>query len=305
MARRRKQPTLPPVDEIEAGYAENSPVRSPRIQGLTMMAREWNGLRTQATKTDNHHSQQRILKNKINKYIINQYILQGYCLLGYSLSLPELAIYLQEPMNKVLREGFKGQSAQFGSFSNDKGALEEMAGLTRDLSGMALNFLLQDRATLSKQANVLLEAQGGDYKAFVSAETNRALKNLADQPKMLLDLIKTLAGTNQQAITINNQVNANQTETTHNFITTETAAEMIAEKSMASDVTDRNRVLTEYYTNQEALPNIDPLSQGTETTDKTGRSVSEYRNMQIEVDNHLAKREKDGHIEILPTDPND
>ena len=89
---------------------------------------------------------------------------------------------------------------------------------------------LATQQAVREQVTLLLAAQNGQYKAFVSAETNRAISNAIQSDNTLITLLKAIKPEGNPNIYIQNHASSAIQQVT-NVLTVEKAMELIAKQS--------------------------------------------------------------------------
>lgn len=155
--------------------------RFPRPSGLTILA--------QSLHKAGSAQERSKLKVDILKKVVGDYVNNGFTFMGKSVGITDLAYFTQVTPNRVMKE-ISRYSKTLASIANP----EETQQTLQAMVGLLLQNVITDRGKIQKQADMLVAAQEGGYKAFVSKEANSALKNLIDSNKPLIDLLKTLQG---------------------------------------------------------------------------------------------------------------
>lgn len=108
------------------------------------------------------------------------------------------------------------------------------------------------------QAHMLIASQGGEYRPFISGEVNRAIKNLMDAHKPILDTLKAL----QEKSPANIFINPTDNSQTQNqvFITTTEASKMLTDSPIPTLLTDETLLLGMGESLKD-LPDVNAKSQ--------------------------------------------
>lgn len=191
--------------------------RYPRPSGLTMMGRDFNESLNFEEKTK--------LKTQLVRSLIASYVQNGYTILGKPTTLPELAQFLQVTTKRLLKE-ISRYSATLASISSP----EEIKTTAQAIFGLLLNNAMQDRGQVQNQLNLMLTAQGGVYKPFISSEVNNTLRLLIESNRPMSELLRNmLHSTNIQ---VNTQINNGKVEgeTVKEDFTTHEAIQLLSER---------------------------------------------------------------------------
>lgn len=187
--------------------------RIPRPLGFTYLAQQMHN-------TNNEEEKQEI-KTKLQNKIIDIYVANGMMLNNKTISLPELATYLNMPLKKLLKRVNRGFQA-IGNLFEDGGNKEfARVGIFR-----AFNWALEGKAIAEAQLRILMASQGDEYKPFISGEVNKAIANNTSAIKPLADLLKLMLDSQSQP---NSLLNPVQNNTTNNnlFVTLDAATQML------------------------------------------------------------------------------
>lgn len=156
--------------------------RYPRPYGLTLMARNLQKTKERkGTKSETYQNQ----KKKLREYIIDEYIRNQFYINGTYLSIQKLAQLIKLSIDETqtyLNERIVQRAALMGD--------EVIKGTSRVMAFGLIKKGTEIQAYNEAQVQLLLKAQGGKYKAFISSTTNQAIKNLTDSQKSILDALK-------------------------------------------------------------------------------------------------------------------
>jgi hypothetical protein len=146
------------------------------------------------------------------------------------------------------------------------------------LLASTINTSLATRALVDQQLHILLASQGGEYKAYISGEVNKALKLRLDSDKNIQELTKML--TPAPGIQINN---TNEASVNNNVqhITSHQAVAMLDERLGESilESPEKIKALTDGY-NKKSLPDVTAWGEDTkkaQTIDITPTKHEERR----------------------------
>jgi hypothetical protein len=141
---------------------------------------------------------------------------------------------------------------------------------------------------------MLLRTQNDTFKPFLTAEVNKALKTLAESPKMLVDIYKARIAGQQIGIQIHNHhqaiTNTQNNNITTNLVTIEKVIELAHENSKT--LLDKGNSLAAKY-DVHSMPIISAMDQTGVDNGRAGKAISLIKSQQIDIDNHLSRREKD------------
>lgn len=196
--------------------------RYPRPSGLTLLAKS---LQKASTEKESNRLKGDILKKTVSSYVNN-----GFTFMGKSTNINDIAFFLQVSPNRVMKE-ISRYSKTLASIADPKQTQETLQAMV----GLLLQNAMNDRGKVQKQADMIVAAQKGKYKPFVSKEANAALKNLMESNKPLIELIKLLQGPGGTYIQ-NNVNNSDPTgaEEVQEAITIDSAVALINEKKPGS-----------------------------------------------------------------------
>ncbi len=149
--------------------------RIPRPKGLTLLAQHLK----QQNKPDTNE--------RLKKHIIQSYLLNNFTINNKQYTIDQVAAYLQVPTWYVLKQ-VQRLAGIFMDNVDTKG-IEETA---RAVLGMALKNLLDDRHIALNQVVMLRTEQGEKYVPYLTGELNKAISNLMQSSKGILDLYRAL-----------------------------------------------------------------------------------------------------------------
>lgn len=219
--------------------------RYPRPSGLTLLAKS-----LQKTKSKAEHNR---LKVDILKKTVSSYVNNGFTFMGKTTNINDLAFFIQVTPNRVMME-ISRYSKTLASIADPEQTQQTLQAMV----GLLLQNVITDRGKVQKQADMLVAAQGGTYRAFVSKEANAALKNLLDSNKPLIDLVKLLQGPN--ATYIQNNLNSpDSQEPPEDTITVDEAVAMIDNKnpeSLLESPHEKDKLFLEEGLDKENLPEV-------------------------------------------------
>lgn len=132
-------------------------IRVPRPMGITQMMQQY------------HQTHDLALLDKVRTYLIQQWIISSGVICGRPLDLMQLSQFLGCEA-EFIRNHMKTQLLDTKIWDKDK--QEE---IINSLIGEQIMWALDDRMEVQQQLNLLKQAQGGRYQAFISAEVSKAL----------------------------------------------------------------------------------------------------------------------------------
>lgn len=196
-------------------------------------------------------------------------------------SVNDLALLLNTPVVAVVHQMNKAM-VQLSDLMNDKEGKQFARGL---ISSAALKGL-EIQALTEAQAKLLLAEQGGRYVPFLTTEANKALGNLINAQKPILDIIKLIVEANPNAVKTG--VGPEEPTTNGAYLTTDKAVQMISQNA-ESLLTSENLLAAKEaelmgLPEGERIPNI-------------GAKQSEFIHTQKKAQNTLPEPNPDHHID--------
>lgn len=143
--------------------------RTPRPRGFTFQMM-------------NFHNEQ-LDEDTLHTTIIRYWINNSFTWCQRKMDTAELSQIFNIPNDKILAE-INNYSKNLGGFVDP----EKIKDTYYNLISMAMGFAIEDRAEASEQLNILKAAQGGQYKAFISAEVRQQQNNLMASGKAFMDI---------------------------------------------------------------------------------------------------------------------
>lgn len=178
-------------------------MRIPRPLGLTSLSIQYR-----------QDEDKKILEQMIQAYLTD------YLQQGTEMSLLDVGKFLgisQEEVNRAM--------AKMAENVLERQGINTDRELARDLGKLCLKWALGDRYHIVSQFARLSSSQGDGYKPFVSSEVNKSLDLLLKSTKQMGDLFTQLG---KPSISINNTLTNIQSDAkTTNYLTTETALELL------------------------------------------------------------------------------
>ncbi len=253
--------------------------------GSTIQAMNLAQLKTQENIKDNN-SPYNITKKQYIRYILKQYVSNGYRLNNTPKSIDELSQMLEVSTNYIVGEIGRGARMWFDVRDKEKVTdgvgmmvMKLMEASIRDRGDVEDNLANLKRALVGPNGKAIA------YKAFVSAEYNRALGvNLASQKALLeaTQLLIKLAGLEgpktNPTININNHNEANLNQPT-TYLTTEKAIELLVEEKGHILLPEGQGQILEAEYIDESVPDVNPLTQSGYGSDKSKVNLKATKGM--------------------------
>lgn len=211
--------------------------RIPRPQGLTYLS-----LNYQRGKSEES-------KEQIYKHVVLQYTIQGFRLNKVPLSLTQLSQYLKLPLNKIM-DYVTTLSTNMGSLSDPSQTKE----LMRSLITLSTSWAIQDKGLIMQQVELLINAQGGKYKPFISAELNKALKLNLESNKNIMEAYKAFFTSTQNTTNILNLIQPKQ-ENNKNTLSPDEALKLMRESEQQALTNNNNNTKAISSTSSTNLDN--------------------------------------------------
>jgi hypothetical protein len=189
--------------------------RTPRPAGTTYLAVQY---KQNATTED---------KERLLNHIIYAYTTSGFRWNRRPLSLSEFSNVIGIPTTRIM-EAISQSGQNMGSLIS----AENIKSTVESIITLSATWAIQDRGQIQKQVEDLLTSQGNQYRPFITAEVNKALKLSLDSNKNLIETFKSLLTNNQTNIL--NIFNQQDTQANQSLLTPEQAITMIS-KSHKSD----------------------------------------------------------------------
>lgn len=177
-----------------------------------------------------------------NRHLLRHYLNTGFTYCGVNYSLEQWSIVSQIPVEETMDAITEKGKDTFLQIDP-----QEQGDSLRALLGISLSGSLSDRSMAQQQLNVLLKAQDGAYKPFISGEVNKALKLMMESTQGILSVAKSLQGPGG-SVTINNGPHIENQQ--NNYLTTEKALEIIDTKASEGSILqspERKQLLYEQH----------------------------------------------------------
>lgn len=267
--------------------------RIPRPLGFTYLAQTMH-------TTNNEEEKQRIKEKLINK-TIDIYVSQGMMLNGKTISLQEMASYLDIPLRNLMKRVNRGFKVISDMFEGDGARENARVGIFR-----ALNFALEGKASAEAQLAILMASQGDEYKPFISSEVNKAITNNVNAIKPLVDILKLMMDSQEKP---NGTMAPTQNVTQNNnlFLTQDAAISLL--NNQPNSVLTNPELLDQAYQNMALLGVPEVIATKQDNLADTGLRIDglttskpKPKPEEPNTDRHEGRREaSEGHI-ILDED---
>lgn len=220
----------------------------PRPQGITSLAREAHILNTEEA-FDN-----------VRRYLINLYLMSDGTINGQSMDIHVFAKSIGVTVEDIrLRMRDNLLESKIWDPEKSKQIVEGMLG-------QMITWSIEDRMKINSQINVLMRAQGNQYKPFISAELNRALKmGLESSTSFQSAVSKFMGGNTTNIFNLLHQEN----EVTNNYVTTADVLRIMDEKNNSLGKNDQAKLLETRY-DLESLPEVVATKQSGVNIEKEG-----------------------------------
>ena len=166
-------------------------LRIPRPWSLTQMMVLYNQLDDGPERAE--------LKAKMDNVVIMYWSMNNGDVFGIPMSVAELSRYAHIPMETInlsIQKRLTGTSIL---------TEENTQEISRALLNLGIQSMIEDRNDINYQVNILRNAQGGEYKPFISAEVNKALKLKLDSTSQIANMLKSTTGNGGIVINNNNE----------------------------------------------------------------------------------------------------
>lgn len=197
--------------------------RIPRTKGTTYLSIRYNI----------NKGEEELRNLKLN--IVHNWILDGFLILNKPFSIEELSIKYQIEKNLILE-----YMAQESSSLNLLTGTEQLKSLASGILIRLTQFVMSDKARVSKQVDILTESQGEGYKAFVSPAVNSALDLNLKSNEQILKLFQALSPKQTQASSTNITIQ-NQQQNNSNYVTKEDAIKILHESGQTDLLLNKSK----------------------------------------------------------------
>jgi hypothetical protein len=246
----------------------------------------------------------------IKKVIIHHWLSSNGRICGASYNMDSLANYLQCDISEIqLHMRDKLLSTKIWN----KEVQEEMV---HSLMGQQVMWAMEDRMDVQSQVDILRESQGNTYKAFISAELNKALKLKQDSTTAIQNILRMFTGGTNNTLIFNQQNNVAEVS---QGINVEDAVNIIGQEiEKLALPPDRDvKFLEEHYNINDIneFPQVIASLQSAERGAKEGLDIKKnidkkatdnyafFRTEQAESDHHQLRREIEEGILVDEEDP--
>lgn len=218
--------------------SKDNQLRIPRPLGLTLSLRTY------------HKTKDLNTLNKIKERVIEQWIGNDMMYNDRIYNIQEMSGYLNMPSTMIMKGVHKVMEKMGRLIPKD-----QTEGITRALFSKAIILGSEIQSLHARQVRILFDAQGDNYKPFVSGAVNQALANWNSTQTAPLALLRML--TEKQSVNIFNPTFTNPTQS-GTQLTAEMAMKLIHEnqQSMLED-----SGLADKSVRIDGLPDINPRSQ--------------------------------------------
>ena len=271
--------------------------RIPRPYGATSLAAQY-----YITKDESYLQQ-------FQNLMIHQWCLCNGNICNITYDIQTLANSLNVPIEDI-RIHIRDQVLQSRVWDS-----EHQEDLLRGLIGQMISWTLEDRMRINGQINLLAASQGGQYKPFISAELNKALKMGLESSTSMQSLISRLTGGGQTTNIFNMFQQNNEQTVQNNFVTREDVLEILTNEQKQLPKSEQ-AVLLETRYDLSSLPEVVATQQDGVDTSKEGlREGIDIKKLQQATDNlkaanlaaseehHAMRREIEMNIDQDEEDP--
>lgn len=251
---------------------DNKP-RYPRPMGITQMV-------TDINKSSGEDKKEKL--DKLLKYMINLWVVSNGTICGVPYSKEAFSSYLGVDV-EVINNFMRDRLLQTRIW--DKDSQEKMM---ESLVSHQILWTMEDRMEVQGQLDLLKRSQGGEYKAFISGEVNKALKLRLESTTSLQSLIRGMSGNSTVNIfnPVQNNLNVNQGGVTYEEALS-VVNEALAEKSGDIIYLEENYDMVD-------LPVVRAIEQSGVDTSKEGTHINKHELNEV-IDNYKLHTEDDHH----------
>lgn len=221
----------------------------PRPNGLTSLAREANIVNTEDAW------------NNVKRYMINLYLMSEGTINGQSMDIYAFARSIGVDVEDI-RLRMRDNLLESKIWDPDKSKQ-----IVEGMFGQMITWSMEDRMKINAQINVLMRAQGNQYKPFISAELNRALKMGLESSTSFQSVVSKFIGSGNTTNIFNMLHQEN--EVTNNFVTTTDVLKIIEEKDNSLDNNEQAKLLETRY-DLHSLPEVVATKQSGVDLEKEG-----------------------------------
>lgn len=211
--------------------------RIPRPLGITYLA-------IQIQKEPNPQKQEE-LRNSLYARVIDQYVSNCCRLNNRSITIDQLATFLNLDTTRVLMLMNKSFTKIVDFF--DRGEGKTMA---RAFFLQALKKSLEIQSQTESQVALLLASQGREYKPFLTSEVNRSITNLINSQRPVHDILKLFSEQNNTSSLLNPVQNTQN----NIYITADEASKILEKQGTRSLLTDGDMLAQQGQILTQSLP---------------------------------------------------
>jgi len=218
----------------------------PRPLGLTHMSLQYQKTGAQEDK------------DKILRYLMQQYIMDGLHYQGQSMNLQQLSHAIKVPLNELYPYMAEGSRTISGLVQADN-----LGSTLETLAAMSIQATMDNYGKARNQFDILNIAQGGTYKPFISAEVNKAMKNLFESTKSIGDTYSSFFKDTSTKINIFQPKETEDAE----LVTTEEALNMLNAPGNSKPLKEDEagmKALFEEYNIEDDTPEVNYNAQNIE-----------------------------------------
>lgn len=282
--------------------------RIPRPFGATSLAAQY------------HITQDKNYLHQFNSLMIQQWCLCSGNICGTTYDIQSLANSLKVPVESI-RIHMRDQVLQSRVWDN-----EYQEELLKGLIGHMISWTLEDRMRINGQINLLTASQGGQYKPFISAELNKAMKMGLESSTAMQSLIARLTGGGQTTNIFNMFQQNNEQKINNNFVTRDDVLEILAGEQKQLPKSEQALLLETRY-DLSSLPEVVATRQDGVDTSKEGlverldvkklqqatdnlkaanlAALEEHHAMRREIEMNIDQDEEDPELEEYENDYSD
>ena len=256
--------------------------RVPRPLGITALMVEYHKL---------PEEQKVEFYKKVKGVIIHHWIISNGNICGMTYSMDMLAQYLHCDVAEI-QEHMKNRLLSTKIW--DKDVQENMLNA---LMGQQVMWTMEDRMDIQSQLDILKKSQGNEYKAFVTAELNKALKLKLESTGSVQGLIKMFTGGTNNTLIFNQQ--NNRVEEVQGCNVEEAINIISSEISKLSLPPDKDVVFLEQnydIGDINKFPQVIASLQSSDKGDKEGLNLKAGLDL-ASVDNYQFHRTEDSELE--------
>lgn len=205
-------------DKALSRIRDNSSIRYPRPLGLTYAMIGYHNEQVPETKQET--------LQKAKQLLINTWSANGLMLNNKLITIGSMATFLNIPVEQLTILMNKQLIRLAGFMDDDKTKVWARAQFFG-----AFNLGLESQALARMQVHTLLASQGDTYSPFITTEVNKAIANLTNAQKPIMDLLKLTLEKNNVNTLIN--LNTSAVQESNAYIGPDQAIKLIRENSQS------------------------------------------------------------------------